>query len=384
MKIVFLSNYYNHHQKPFCEAMCSRVIGDFKFISTREMGEERRNLGYMLNDSEPFVEKAYTSSDNQEKCFEIIGNADVVIFGSASEIYIRNSAKKKRIILRYSERLFKKPFNYAKWPIRFVKSWMQYATPKNQYLLCASAYAAGDFAVTGNFINKAYKWGYFPETVHHNLEELMQNKNRKRILWCGRFIDWKHPEAVISLAKRLREEQYDFVIECIGTGEMKELLTKQISDCGLENHIRLLGAMKPQQVRKHMDETGIYLFTSDFHEGWGAVLNESMNSGCAVVASHAIGAVPFLLKNGENGLVYQYGNDDDLYLKVKYLLDYPKEQERMGKVAYKTITTQWNAETAAERLLRLIEELKDHGDCNLYDDGPCSKANIIRNDWFGG
>jgi hypothetical protein len=37
--------------------------------------------------------------------------------------------------------------------------------------------------------------------------------------------------------------------------------------------------MPPEEVRVHMEQSNIYLFTSDFGEGWGAVLNEAMNSG---------------------------------------------------------------------------------------------------------
>ena len=33
-----------------------------------------------------------------------------------------------------------------------------------------------------------------------------------------------------------------------------------------------------------------------------------MNSACAVVANSAIGSVPFLIKNKENGLIYENGN----------------------------------------------------------------------------
>ena len=83
----------------------------------------------------------------------------------------------------------------------------------------------------------------------------------------------------------------------------------------------MLGAMPPEEVRRHMEKADIYLFTSDFNEGWGAVLNESMNSGCAVVASHAIGSVPFLIKNGENGLIYENGNQLDLEKQVLRLLE---------------------------------------------------------------
>ena len=37
----------------------------------------------------------------------------------------------------------------------------------------------------------------------------------------------------------------------------------------------MLGSMTPEQVREHMEESILFLFTSDFGEGWGAVLNEA-------------------------------------------------------------------------------------------------------------
>ena len=77
---------------------------------------------------------------------------------------------------------------------------------------------------------------------------------------------------------------------------------------GVEDCVEMLGAMSPDEVRAYMERADVFLFTSDFNEGWGAVLNESMNSGCAVVASHAIGSVPFLIKDGVNGLIYENGN----------------------------------------------------------------------------
>jgi hypothetical protein len=49
--------------------------------------------------------------------------------------------------------------------------------------------------------------------------------------------------------------------------------------------------------RNYMEkQTSIY-FTSDFGEGWGAVLYEAMNSGCALGGEPCgIGAVPPMLK----------------------------------------------------------------------------------------
>ena len=61
-----------------------------------------------------------------------------------------------------------------------------------------------------------------------------------------------------------------------------------------------------------MEKSSIYLFTSNFDEGWGAVLNESMNSACAVISSHAAGATPFLISHNINGLLYTSGDVDEL------------------------------------------------------------------------
>ena len=119
----------------------------------------------------------------------------------------------------------------------------------------------------------------------------------------------------------------------------------------------MLGAMKPEQVRAYMEKSEIFLFSSDRNEGWGAVLNESMNSGCAVVASHAIGSVPFLLDNGKNGYIYKNGDMDDMYQKVKSLMDNPGKRREISKNAYTTIANEWNAENAASKLLVLAQAL---------------------------
>jgi len=104
------------------------------------------------------------------------------------------------------------------------------------------------------------------------------------------------------------------------------------------------------------------------------VLNESMNSGCAVVASRAIGAVPFLVEDNGNGMIYPSCNVDALFGKVKTLLEDPDQQRKLGAAAYETMTEVWNGEVAAQRLCRLIEELLQNGKPNLYKTGPCSRV----------
>lgn len=381
MKVAFLSNYMCIHQVPFCEAMYQVLGDDFCFVATEEIATERLSQGYSdLNHAYPFIIRPYESGQEQQKAQRVTDEADVVVIGSAPLEYIQNRLRNRKLTFLYSERLYKTGYQAWKLPVRLWRFWKKFGRHKSLYLLCSSAFTAADFAKTGTFLGKAYRWGYFPPTYHYDdIGALIERKRPNSILWAARFLHLKHPEHVIEVARRLREDNYEFQIQMLGSGGCWNAVNKMICDYGLQERVQLIGAVPAEQVRSYMEKASIFLFTSDRNEGWGAVLNESMNSGCAVVASDAIGSVPFLLEDGENGLCYQSGNVDDLYNKVKRLLDCAEERKQLGQNAYLTITHQWNAENAAKRLLELCQSLLAvNAHHNLYSDGPCSKAEILK------
>lgn len=44
MKVTFFSSVLNHHQIEFCDEMYTKLGNGFKFVSTMEMEEQRKNL----------------------------------------------------------------------------------------------------------------------------------------------------------------------------------------------------------------------------------------------------------------------------------------------------------------------------------------------------
>ena len=383
MKVVFLSNYYNHHQSSFSLAMDKLTNGNFYFIETAEMTSEHKNLGYNI-EKPNFVLQNYLNDEDNKKCQNIIDLADVVIWGSAPYNLLKTRLKAGKLTIAYSERLYKnKKLDF----LRFIKrTFFDYRFRyKNFYLLCASAFTSADYAKTFNFINKAYKWGYFtPTKTYSDFNSLLENKKPNSILWVARLLALKHPEAAIEVVKMLKNNGYNVNLNLIGDGEQMENVKSLVSNYNLENEVTIHGALKTDEVRKYMEQSQIFLFTSDRCEGWGAVLNESMNSGCAVVASHAIGSVPFLLQNGKNGFIYKDGDINDLFNKVKYLLDNEAERINMQKLAYETIINEWNAENAAKKLIELLTKLLNGENVEtLFESGVCSKAKILKDNWMG-
>lgn len=393
MKIVFLTNCYNHHQAPLAEALWNKTNGDFCFIETQQMTQERKNMGWGEKNYPSYVVPYDCYKSKKHEIQKVINNADVVIMGSAPDELLLERLSHRKLTFRYSERMFKTECPQWQIPLRIVKNYYRFGRHKSEYLLCSSAYTAGDFERVKTFKGKCYKWGYFPEVKRYDVAELMKKKlsvtsaglkhPQASILWAGRLIGWKHPDASIRVAASLKEKRYSFRMSIIGDGEMKEQLQKMIIDNDLSSRVEMLGSMSPKEVREHMEKADIYLFTSDFNEGWGAVLNEAMNSGCAVVASHAIGSVPFLIRNGENGFVYENGNQEQLEQRVEALLSDQNYRSKLGINAYKTLSETWNADVAAERFIALADLLRAKKDVsNLFLDGPCSVAERINNDWF--
>lgn len=388
--VTFISNYFNHHQIPFSEAMTHLPNINFTFVATTPFDQARASLGYKdENNKYPYIVRAYENKSSEKIARELALTDDVVILGDAPDEYIIPRLKANKITFKYSERLYKRGLSIKTIPRAIIGAWLHHGRFQKYplYMLCASAFTAADCAKFGNYINRTYRWGYFPAINRLDEEELFKKKHTDKkvsILWAGRLIRWKHPDASIFVADKLKKQGYTFNLNIIGNGELENELKSLIDKLNLHDCVHMLGSMQPEKVQMYMAESDIFLFTSDFHEGWGAVLNESMGNGCAVVASHAIGSVPFLIKNKENGLVYHSDNLDELLKCVMFLMDNPELRLTIAKNAYHTIIHTWNADIAAKRLLKLYDNLlvSQGNVCSLYSDGPCSPAPIIKNEWF--
>lgn len=158
-----------------------------------------------------------------------------------------------------------------------------------------------------------------------------------------------------------------------GSGEELASIKEFAKKLHVDDVVSFKGNMPNDEILKAMRQHEIFLFTSDKNEGWGAVANESMSNGCAIVASDAIGSIPFLVKDGENGCVFKSGDLNSLCEKVEWLLDNPDRRIAMAKSAYRTMHDIWSPHNAAKSLLKLIDDIQNGRDTTITE-GPCSKA----------
>ena len=374
--IVFVSNFLNHHQTGLCSELLKLSGGEFTFIATEPIPKERTDMGYRdMNSEYPYVFRAYEDEAAYKKSLLLCKSADIAVICSASDEYIKVRAG-GRITFKYSERPYKN-MGFAKSFLSEIRHHYRFIN-KRVYLLCASAYTAYDHGKFGMYKGKTYKWGYFPEVFSYDTDKLINEKEERdgvSLIWAGRIIDWKHTEVAIRLAVRLNKTGYKCRLKIIGTGDCEEQMKELVKRENAEEYIEFTGPMAPETVREEMKKSSLFFITSDKNEGWGAVLNEAMNSGCCCFSDKQVGSAPFLIEDGVNGFIY--GAEDELYKKVLSVIDDKEKIGKIGKCAYKTVYENWTAPIAAKRLLELSAALADGSD-TPFEHGPCSKAMIIK------
>ena len=402
--LTFFSNYYNHHQKALCDEFFA-ILGDgFKFVETMPMESFRAQMGWG-EDTPSYVIRSYESPEMEAVASKLAVESDLVIMGTAPEEYCENRLKENKLTFRYSERPLKEGFIKFFIP-RLTKKYIRMHLKnrdKNIYVLGASAFTALDFKKMFNsYPGKCYKFGYFPVHKEYDIDELLKQKHINAstadtkevptILWLGRMLKLKGPDLMVKAAYQLKNLGYDFKLHMVGEGEMRPICEKMVKDYDLTDRVTFEDFLSPDGARDRMAEYQIYVMTSNKLEGWGSVIYEGLNAGCAVVASHICGATPWLVENEKCGLIYKSGDLSSLTSQIKKLLDEPNLIDKYGKAAYEKMHDKWNPKNAAASVIRLAEGLTKAGaDGNnikepaseyVINDGPCSKAEYLKNNWF--
>ena len=381
MTFVFVSNYINHHQIPLCEALYQELGSDYTFIQTMPMEQERVAMGWGVDvRSLPYVKCLYEA---EYDCLKKIAESDVVMFGwTGREDLADSRLRSGKVTLRVSERIYREGQWKAVSPRGLVAKYREHIRYRGQNvcMLCAGAYAASDFHLIGAYPDKMFRWGYFTALRTYGEEQFANMKpcdGTIHIVWAGRFIPLKHPEYMVRLANTLHDRGYQFCIHMLGDGQMEPQIRQDVENNGLAEHFQFYGYTAPEQVRDVMEKCHIHIFTSNYLEGWGAVVNEGMNSGCVEVVNAQVGAAPYLIRHCDNGLVYPNDRYDKMEELVIDLFDHWEERKGMGRKAYATIRDMWNAEHAAKELLRFTNRLLQ-GEIVPAKEGPLSAAPPVR------
>ena len=156
-----------------------------------------------------------------------------------------------------------------------------------------------------------------------------ENYGTNRVLQLvsvANLVPYKDYFTTLNALAGLKKHGYAFNYWIIGGGPMKQEVEAYIEKLGLRNEVKLLG--KISNVNEYLVKADIFIHSSR-GEGCSNAILEAMFTGLPIVAS-ATGGTPEIV-SPENGFLFEYKNEKQLFDKLKYLFDNPEKIEKMGR-----------------------------------------------------
>ena len=209
------------------------------------------------------------------------------------------------------------------------------------------------------------------QPVDDHIQKRKEQAHKFTFVSAGHLELIKGMDILLKAYKKCKYVDTELVI--LGDGSERNKLKSLAKELRVEDCVHFCGNVPNNEILNAMQKHKIFLFTSDYNEGWGAVLNEAMSKGSVPVASDSIGSVPYLIKDGYNGLIFKTCDIDSLEKAVCKLLDNPILINDMSKNARETIEKTWSPQQAAENFIDLaIHALTRTLDSYTRTEGPAS------------
>jgi glycosyltransferase involved in cell wall biosynthesis len=204
--------------------------------------------------------------------------------------------------------------------------------------------------IKGNITDNAY---YYNETIKlkSKKESLCEQFGipLHNFLYIGRFSEEKNILCLLDAYRKIKVNNPGWGLILVGSGPQKDDIADYIKRYAI-NAVFMPGFKQKEEVPKYLAVSNVFVLPS-ITETWGLVVNEAMASGLPVLVSKRCGCFPDLIEEGVNGFSFDPFNIEDLYGRMKDVVEGKYDLGKMGKASIEIIK-QYTPKSAA----RIIKE----------------------------
>ena len=325
---------------------CSAFEGCAPFETINNIRVIRKGGRYLFNF---FVPWYYWLRFRREKYDLVIDDMNKIPF--FTPLYVREP------LYIVTHHLFHKSiFLEVPWPIAMYV----YLTEKAGFALCRSRHIP--FIVGSPSTRKELLGIGIPpaevEIINYCVDhELHRPDPLKRsaaplIGYFGRLKKYKSVEQLLHAMVVVRKEIPEVNLVIVGEGDNRQALEKLAGDLGVTTSVKFTGFVDETEKISWLQKVWFAVNTSS-KEGWGLTVIEANACATTVIASDVPG-LRDAVKNDETGLLYPFGDINDLAVKILRLLHDEAERNRLAKNAIDWAST-FDWDVAAKRTLSLLE-----------------------------
>ena len=171
----------------------------------------------------------------------------------------------------------------------------------------------------------------------------------------GWLLPIKGPLHLLKAMSNVWESHPETSLVFVGKGDLEKGLKEEARRMGVSDKVVFLGWR--DDIPEIMQVLDVFVLPS-LNEGMGRVLVEAMAAGKPVVASR-VGGILDLVKEGQNGFLAEPGDEKDLAIAIKKLLEDKKMRDEMGKRG-REMAQDFSVKKMIEKIDVLYESLLHH------------------------
>lgn len=144
-------------------------------------------------------------------------------------------------------------------------------------------------------------------------------------------------------------------VKILGDGPLLGALRDYVDRHGLKT-VKILGFVVGEERFRVLRQALASVVPSQFYEVFPFSVLESLAVGTPVIASDG-GSLPYLIKDGQNGLIFQAGNSRDLQEKVLSLANDPDKVLMLGRRGRRLVEEKYSSSTHYDALMKIYAQV---------------------------
>jgi glycosyltransferase involved in cell wall biosynthesis len=238
-----------------------------------------------------------------------------------------------------------------------------------RFLMSAAVYIKGvHYTVNSPYVNQLIeRWSFnFAELIPNGIPNESFNKSAtwkpvdevRSVVAINRgFFYRKNIPTLLRAFAKVRFELPNLRLKLIGFG----------SEVGSEGHrwairkkldkkVDFLGDMAYQETQDHLSEASLLVHPSH-EESFGMVLIEAMAKGIPVIGGARSGAVPWVLNEGQAGLLVDVADPDSIAVAINSVLSDESTWQRFSNAGYDYSSDNFRMSVVAARYIKQYEKI---------------------------
>lgn len=219
---------------------------------------------------------------------------------------------------------------------------------------------ANTIIVLSGYLENVFQKHGFETEVIPNVVNPPEIKFGKKTALRPRFISIRYlnsvynVECIIRAFKIVCNKFPNAALNILGDGEQKQKLERLVKEENIKG-VRFSGRVSNMEVYGHMKNADI-LLSAPLIDNMPVSILEAFSAGLIVISSN-VGGVPFMIKDGENGYLFESNNHTELAEKMMLAIEFPEKSQDMIKKGKESLSY-YSWESVSRKIYQLYTELQ--------------------------